>query len=312
MVAGTVPSAEGTTTSHEGAGITERTTSPPRPAPARPESPHVLVIDDNASVRSALVAYLRLGGHTVTEAERGDAGVRAFASTTVDLVVTDLDMPGLTGWEVARAVRTRRPTVPVVLITGNADAAEAEPSLRALVDAILLKPFGPRALLEVIRGLTMPGRSEEVPEPTDPGAGLSDPGAASRQLSVLLVEDNPGDARLIRELLRDSSALRVVSVETLAAALTQLADPHMDLVLLDLGLPDSQGVDTVSRVVHEHPALPVIVVTGHQEAALAQATAIAGAADYLVKGAMEPAQLLRAIQAACARKRSPGEGHAPS
>jgi CheY-like chemotaxis protein len=271
----------------------------------------VLVIDDNASVRSAIVAYLRLGGHTVTEADRGDAGVRAFAATAVDLVVTDLEMPGLIGWEVARAVRTRRPTVPVVLITGDADAVKAEPSLRALVDAILLKPFGPRALLEVIRGLTMPGRSEEVPEPTEPGAGVPDPGA-SRQLSVLLVEDNPGDATLIRELLRDHPGVRIVAVDTLARALTQLADPTTDLVLLDLGLPDSQGVDTVARVVHEHPALPVIVVTGHEDAALAQATATAGAADYLVKGAMEPAQLLRAIQAASARKRRLGEGHAPS
>ncbi len=68
----------------------------------------------------------------------------------------------------------------------------------------------------------------------------------------------------------------------------------------------------MTRVVHDHPTLPVIVVTGHEDAALAQATATAGAADYLVKGAMEPAQLLRAIQAALARKRSLGEGHAPS
>ncbi len=297
---------------HGRAGATGGPSPSPASAPAHAEARHVLVIEDDASLRGALVAYLRLGGgHTVTEAERGDAGVRAFAATTVDLVVTDLEMPGLSGWEVARAVRTQRPTVPVVLITGDADAVKADPSLRALVDAILLKPFGLRALLEVIRGLTMPSRSEEVPEPTAPGAGVGDPGA-SRQLSVLLVEDNPGDARLIREFLRDHPGVRIVAVDTLARALTQLADPTTDLVLLDLGLPDSQGVDTVTRVVHDHPTLPVIVVTGHEDTALAQATATAGAADYLVKGAMEPAQLLRAIQAALARKRSLGEGHAPS
>jgi len=306
--------AEDTTTPpHGGAGAIG---GPIPPIPAPPASRHVLVIDDNASVRTTIAYCLRLAGHTVTEAARGDAGMRAFAATAVDLVVTDLEMPGLTGWEVARTVRTLRPSVPVVLITGNAEAAEAAPELRAHVQAILLKPFGARALLEVVKGLTTVGGPGAPAAPTELAASPPLPGAArlamrqddapARPLSVLLVEDNPGDARLIRELVRDHPALRVIAVDTLAAALTQLADPSMDLVLLDLGLPDSQGVDTVTRLVHDHPALPVIVVTGQEDDALAQATATAGAEDYLVKGAIEPGRLIRAIQDAYARKRGVG------
>jgi len=312
MSSGPPMSTEDTAASpHGGAGTTGGSTVPPEPA--RPESRHVLVIDDNASVRTCVAECLRLAGHTVTEAARGDAGLRAFAAAAVDLVVTDLDMPGLTGWEVARAVRSRRPTVPVVLMTGNSDAAEAAPELRALVQAILLKPFGARALREVVKGLTTLGRPAEAEAHTERAAGPLSPGAAPpcqrsdsappRQLSVLLVEDNPGDARLIHELVRDYPAVRIVAVDTLAGALTQLADPSMDLVLLDLGLPDSQGVDTVARVAQDHPALPIIVVTGQVDDVLAQATAAAGAADYLVKGTLEPARLLHAIQDAAARTR---------
>jgi CheY-like chemotaxis protein len=261
-----------------------------------------------------------MAGHDVTEAAGGEDGLRAFRETPVDLVVTDLELGDLSGWEVARTVRRLRPDVPVVLITGNPGAAEAAPHLRALVDAILLKPFGARALLEVVKGLTTLVRADMPPEVVEPAAtpglqttGLPFHGPAprrpshdreeGRQLSVLLVEDNPGDARLIHELLRDNPALRVVSVETLASALAHLAQPGMDLVLLDLGLPDSQGLDTVARVVQDHPALPVIVVTGREDDELARATLTSGAEDYLVKGALEPARLIRSIQDAYARKR---------
>ncbi len=174
-------SAENPTTSPRGGvGVAEGPTPPPRVAPAHPDARHVLLIDDNASLRSAVACWLRLAGHTVVEAERGDAGVRAFVATAVDLVVTDLEMPGLTGWEVARAVRACRPTVPVVLITGNPEAAEAAPALRALVQAILLKPFGGRALIEVIKGLTAVGALAAPAERTEPGAGLPSHDAAPR------------------------------------------------------------------------------------------------------------------------------------
>ena len=125
-----------------------------------------------------------------------------------------------------------------------------------------------------------------------------------RQLSVLLVEDHAGDARLIRELLQDTPELQLTWVETLAAALDRLARPGVDLVLLDLGLPDSQGLDTASQVSRERPALPVIVLTGRDDDALAHAALTVGAQDYLVKGTIEPGILVRAIRYAYERKRA--------
>lgn len=124
-----------------------------------------------------------------------------------------------------------------------------------------------------------------------------------RQLSVLLVEDNAGDARLIQELLRDHAAVRIVWVESLAAAQTHLTEAATDLVLLDLALPDSHGLDTVTEVVRKWPALPVIVLTGQNDEALGHAAISGGAEDYLVKGSIDPGMLLRSIQYAYERKR---------
>jgi PAS domain S-box-containing protein len=86
--------------------------------------------------------------------------------------------------------------------------------------------------------------------------------------------------------------------------LARLAQPELDVVLLDLGLPDSQGLDTVACVVRDQPALPVIVLTVRDDDALARAALTTGAQDYLVKGTIEPGMLARAIQYACERKRT--------
>ena len=266
------------------------------PPNSRPENPprRLLLIDDDSSLRKTLACMLRAGGFLVAEAAEGQDGLRQLCEASVDLVLTDLAMPGLSGWEVARAVRHLYPDIPVVLITGNVDALEASSDLRAHVSAILLKPFGMRPLLEVVRGLTAERRPQRAVSNL----------RAGRSLSVLLVEDNTGDARLIRELLRDTSNMQIVWVNSLATTLARLAQPGLDLVLLDLGLPDSQGLDTLIRIVRDHPALPVIVVTGREDDGLALATLKAGAQDYLVKGAIEAGVLERAIRYAYERKRS--------
>jgi diguanylate cyclase (GGDEF)-like protein/PAS domain S-box-containing protein len=97
--------------------------------------------------------------------------------------------------------------------------------------------------------------------------------------------------------------LRVAWVASLATALSYLQVAAVDLVLLDLGLPDSQGLDTVTRVAQDYPALPIVVLTAHDEQ-LAIAALHAGAQDYLRKDAIDAGMLVRAIRYACERKRA--------
>lgn len=125
-------------------------------------------------------------------------------------------------------------------------------------------------------------------------------------IRVLLVEDNPGDARLIRELLSESGPGRfeVDHVEGLEDALARLGEAGADLVLLDLSLPDSQGLETLDRMMKGAPRVPVVVLTGHDDQEVAVDSVRRGAQDYLVKGRIEGDLLARAARYAIERKQA--------
>ncbi len=114
----------------------------------------LLVLDDDPLVRMTLARLLRNAGYTVEEADDGTTGLAILSQTPVDLVLTDLGMPGLNGWEVARAVKAHNPHLPVILVTGWADAIAIEHQGRAFVDAILPKPCGFQEIQTVIGRLT--------------------------------------------------------------------------------------------------------------------------------------------------------------
>ena len=125
-------------------------------------------------------------------------------------------------------------------------------------------------------------------------------------IRVLLVEDNPADARLFTELVRDAGAgqWKLVVVDRLSAALDRLSREPFDVMLLDLSLPDADGLDTLIRAHTEAPKIPIVVLTGHDDEALAVRAVRAGAQDYLVKGRMDGDLLVRSIRYASERGRA--------
>lgn len=133
----------------------------------------------------------------------------------------------------------------------------------------------------------------------------------SATLNVLLVEDNPGDADLIREMLPASGpvSFSISHFQRLADARKGISEDAYDVILLDLGLPDSQGIDTVTSLHDIAPGLPVIVLTGNTDRDMAMAAVRSGCQDYLLKGAIDEAQLVRSIQYAVERKKAEKEIH---
>jgi serine phosphatase RsbU (regulator of sigma subunit) len=121
-------------------------------------------------------------------------------------------------------------------------------------------------------------------------------------IGVLLVEDDDGDALLVEELLSEGSLdVRLVRGRTVGEALEELPGA-IDCVLLDLGLPDGFGVETVQRVRAVAPWIAVIVLTGLDNEAAGEAAVDAGAQDYLVKGKVDGGLLARAIRYAVGRR----------
>ncbi len=123
---------------------------------------------------------------------------------------------------------------------------------------------------------------------------------------ILLVEDNPGDARLLREMLaeiRDHN-FEINWVTSLSQAKASLTGGGIDLVILDLGLPDSQGLDTFIRAYQHGSYLPFLVLTGLADETLGVTAVRLGAQDYLTKGEVTSSLLARAMRYAIERKRT--------
>ncbi len=123
--------------------------------------------------------------------------------------------------------------------------------------------------------------------------------------SVLLIEDNPGDERLIREMIGEDphATFSVHCVDRLATGLEHLSAGETALVILDLSLPDSFGLDTFTKVYAHSPAVPIIVLTGNDDDSLALSAVKGGAQDYLVKSRLDRELLLRSMHYSIERKR---------
>ncbi|MEW6555556.1 MAG: ATP-binding protein [Actinomycetota bacterium] len=123
-------------------------------------------------------------------------------------------------------------------------------------------------------------------------------------MKVLLVEDNPGDVRLIREMLAEAGghAFELLGATTLKEGLECLTR-GCDAVLLDLGLPDSRGLDTLRGVVSTYPRVPVVVLTGLRDREMGLAAVREGAQDYLFKERVDGELLSRSLAYAVERKR---------
>jgi diguanylate cyclase (GGDEF)-like protein/PAS domain S-box-containing protein len=121
---------------------------------------------------------------------------------------------------------------------------------------------------------------------------------------LMLVEDNPGDARLLREMLNEQGTHKtdLIHVESMGEAERRLAAHAFDLILLDLGLPDVQGLEAVKRAHAAAPRVPLVVLTGSDDETLAAQALQKGAQDYLIKGQIETRGLFRALRYAVERK----------
>jgi diguanylate cyclase (GGDEF)-like protein/PAS domain S-box-containing protein len=121
---------------------------------------------------------------------------------------------------------------------------------------------------------------------------------------LLLVEDNPGDARLLREMFNEegSHGTEMTYAQCMRDAEKCLSERIVDIILLDLGLPDAEGVTAVRRVRAAAPRVPLVVLTGRDDEALAALALQEGAQDYLIKGQIDSRGLLRALRYAIERK----------
>jgi two-component sensor histidine kinase/CheY-like chemotaxis protein len=122
-------------------------------------------------------------------------------------------------------------------------------------------------------------------------------------MKILVIEDSPADMQMLRELLQDGSGpdCDVVHVERLSAAIPFLSDTAIDIIISDLGLPDSNGLDTLRTLKKHSRDIPIVVLTGLDNEIIGIQALKEGAQDYLVKGQMSGPSLSRSLRYAIER-----------
>jgi CheY-like chemotaxis protein len=140
--------------------------APPAAEPARPTPPggvpspagrRVLLVEDDPDNREAMASLLQLGGFQVIAADCGTAGVEAFAPGRFDVVLTDLGLPDMDGWQVAGAIKRVAPDMPIALITGWGLNLDRDEIRRRGVDLLVKKPLDPRGFAGEIENLVQTG-----------------------------------------------------------------------------------------------------------------------------------------------------------
>ena len=144
-------------------------------------------------------------------------------------------------------------------------------------------------------GLLLPSRQ----------APASESFISQRSIRVLVIEDDPYDIDYLQELLADveNASFDFACADRLTTGLAYLAEEDFDVILLDLFLPDSRGLDTFLKARQQNPGVPIVVLTCLDDEGLALQAVQAGAQDYLTKGHLDGIVLTRAIRYAIERHR---------
>jgi two-component system cell cycle response regulator len=215
----------------------------------------ILAVEDTPHSLQLMTYLLTAHGHTVVGASTGEEGLKLLPGTRPDLIVLDLQLPGIDGFEVLRRIRSGQQwrDVTVVAVTALAMVGDRDRALAAGFDGYVTKPIDPEVFaLKIDEGLPpeLRGHSREVqsevgsaPEPGP--AAPSDP--AKGGATILAVDDIPNNLELIRSVL-EPNGYRVDTASTIEGALElSLAEPP-DLVLSDVHLGADHGRDLLARL----------------------------------------------------------------
>jgi len=215
-------------------------------------------------------------------------------STRPDLILLDINLPRKDGRKVLQEIKNddQLKSIPVVLFTTSDTHVDLIKKYALDSRCYIVKPssFGQfSVIVRTVEDLLISDSATVVP----------------LTLNVLLIEDDAGDEALLRELLAEERTLDIHLdwVTRLQAGMEYLRDHHPDLVLLDLELPDSQGLETFLKLRAGFPSLTTIVLTGLNDDVLALEAVRRGAQDYLVKGQITGKALGRIVRYSIERDR---------
>lgn len=236
----------------------------------------ILVVEDNERNMKFVRDVLQFQGYEVIEATTGEEGVALAAEVDPALILMDIQLPGINGFEAFEQIRNTSATsqIPVIALTASVSVADQQKILSAGFDGFESKPVALKRLIEVVAD-TLAGGSpdkvgpviDEVTQPTaqqgpTEGNSLAAVSDDDAHATLLVVDDTPQNVRLLCGIL-ETQGYHVISADGGAAALQTMQTSEPDLVLLDVMMPDIDGYE-VCRQIRQMPAhqlTPIVMVT---------------------------------------------------
>jgi len=266
----------------------------------------ILIVDDDAANRELLEAILTAAGYGVEQADGGAAALARAGVAPPDLILLDLRMPGLNGFEVCRQLKANPTTaaIPVIAVTAFGEITHKEIALTSGADDFVTKPVHAEdlhtrvsAMLKVRRirqdldrtlaylhelEAARHARRRESLARVLPGAPLGAPRPLTAP-PILLVDDEPLTRSLYGDLLSEHG-FQIFAAGTGAEALDQVRYHPVEAVILDIVMPGMSGLEVLERLHAEDPDLPVIMLTADTRSQSVLAALKLGAFDFIVKG----------------------------
>lgn len=235
----------------------------------------VLLVDDEESLRITLAANLELEGWEVVEAGSGEEALELAEDQAFDLVLSDIKMPGMSGVDLFRALKSRWPTVPCILMSAFALEDLVASALSEGVFTLLPKPFDIQGAIGVLA-------------------------RAARGPVVLVVDDARTDAEATAGLF-EAVGLKAAAVFSGEEALDAISDGTVDVCVVDLVMPGMSGAELIEEFRKQKPEVPVIAISGHDVADLLRSSETKVFTSF--QKPVPPDELIRAV----AQARSPGK-----
>lgn len=275
--------------------------------------PKILIVEDNEMNRDILSRELRDRDHEVVAATNGEEGIEKSLTESPDLILMDLSLPGIDGWDATRAIKADAQTarIPVIALTAHAMPGDRDKALAAGCDDYETKPYDWTRLFTkvdaILQRVQAESKEEDVESPVPHSAAADAPAVPRREAisgrTILIVDDKELNRDLLARGVHDDGHHALFAVNG-REALEALEQHNVDLVLLDIMMPQVDGFEVLRRMKADTELrhIPVIVISASEQMASAVKCIEMGADDYLPKP-WDPVLLKARIDSSLERKR---------
>jgi two-component system, cell cycle response regulator len=264
----------------------------------------ILIIEDNPANLELMTCLFSAFGHTVLAAEDGHRGLEAARREHPDLIICDVQLPDIDGFEVARWLKNDPDlrTTPLVAVTALAMVGDRDRVLAAGFDGYLAKPINPETFVRQMEVYLRPGHHTTSPVRAEVATAPT-PGGVAGGHTILVVDNLPVNLELARSIL-EPSGFKVITAEGMAEGLALAREVPCDLILSDVCMSGGTGYDFI-RAVQADPrlrAIPFVFITSTMLDEKDRVKGLALGATRFLRRPIEPELFLAEIKACLGEK----------